>query len=252
MAQSKSLNKKRLTKKEVQQIIATEGRLHEEYTKCFKEVYASGYVVQDLIYELPENRFLYVFDPKGKLIAGKGDIFTEDYMIRRVKWRQRIKDDYANSRGNSAAHWRFYSKHKDEMVNQVDSLIEELATTLNIDVKKLNKSYKSLDIVSESVEQYGIDNAMINIYDNLVAYIGEVIRVRVEGTWKINTDFSGGQYPYVDVGLKRIQYMPINVVWDCLHGLETVDFRKAAGNEARQVGAKVSIEKWIRQTSATK
>ena len=76
-----------------------------------------------------------------------------------------------------------------------------------------------------------------------MAYIGEVLRLQVKGGWKINADFAGGSYPYIDVGLKRIQYMPINVVWDSLHGLEIVDFRKASGNEARQVGVKASFER---------
>lgn len=243
MGQPKSLNEKRLTKKQVQQIIATEGRLHEEYTACFKEIYASGYTVQHLVYELPNDRFLFVFDPKESSIGGKGDIFTKDYLIRSIKWQQRVKDDYANNRGSSVDHWRFYSKHKNDLINQVDTLIEELAKILNIDKKKLDKSYKSLDIVSECTEQYGIDKAIIDIYDNLVAYIGEVLRLQVKGGWKINADFAGGSYPYIDVGLKRIQYMPINVVWDSLHGLEIVDFRKASGNEARQVGVKASFER---------
>ncbi|WP_426671372.1 hypothetical protein ACPPVU_09055 [Mucilaginibacter sp. McL0603] len=243
MGNPKSLNEKRLTKKQVQQIITSEGRLHEEYTECFKDIYASGYIQQDLVYELSNDRFLFVFDPQEKSIGGKGDIFTKDYLIRRIKWRQRVKDDYANNRGSSVSHWRFYSKHKNDFIKQVDVLITELAKILNIDIKNLNKTYKSLDIVSESIEQYGIDNAIINIYDNLVAYIGEVVRTQVDGNWEINSNSSGGPYPYIDIGLKRIQYMPINIVWDCLHGLEIVDFRKAAGNEARQVGAKASIEK---------
>ena len=144
MGQPKSLNEKRLTKKQVQQIIATEGRLHEEYTACFKEIYASGYTVQHLVYELPNDRFLFVFDPKESSIGGKGDIFTKDYIIRSIKWQQRVKDDYANNRGSSVDHWRFYSKHKNDLINQVDTLIEELAKILNIDKKNLTRVTKAL------------------------------------------------------------------------------------------------------------
>jgi hypothetical protein len=37
--------------------------------------------------------------------------------------------------------------------------------------------------------------------------------------------------------------MPINIVWDNLQGLDSVDFRKAVGNEARQVGIKANFER---------
>lgn len=53
MGQRRTLNQKRLTKKEVQEIIRTEGRLHDEYTKFFEETYVTGYVKQDKVYELP-------------------------------------------------------------------------------------------------------------------------------------------------------------------------------------------------------
>ena len=49
MGQRKTLNEKRLTKKQVQDLIKSEGRLHNEYTKVFKETYVTGYLKQDLV-----------------------------------------------------------------------------------------------------------------------------------------------------------------------------------------------------------
>ncbi|NBB22565.1 hypothetical protein GVN20_24640 [Runella sp. CRIBMP] len=236
MGQRKSLNEKRLTKKQVQDLIKSEGRLHDEYTKVFKETYASGYVKQDLVYELPNDRILFVFDPNGTLLAGKGDIYPKDYFARSVKWNKRVKDDYANNRGNSVDHWRFYSKYQINLIDQADRLISELADKLQIDIKQLDKSYKSLDIVSIQIELYDIDKVLTDIYDNLVAYIGEVIRTKVNGQWKIGIDY--GEYPYIDIGHNNVnvRYMPIHIVWENLQGLDSVDFRKSIRNEARQVG----------------
>lgn len=243
MGQRKTLNEKRLTKKQVQDLINSDGQLHEEYTKVFEETYATGYVKQDLVYELPNDRFLFVFDPKDSSLGGKGDIYPKDYFVRFVKWNKRVKDDYANNRGSSVGHWRYYSKYQDKLINHIDQLVSELANKLQIEAKQLDKSYKSLDIVSKQTELYVIDNAMSDLYDNLVAYVGEVIRKKLNGVWKINVNFSGEDYPYIDIGLKNIQYMPINIVWDNLHGLQEVDLRKAVGNEVRQVGWQANFER---------
>lgn len=243
MGQRRSLNEKRLTKKQVRDLIKSDARLHDEYTALFRETYVTGYVKQDLVYELPEGRFLFVFDPNESSIGGKGDIYPKDFFIRFVKWNKRVKEDYSNNRGSSVDHWRFYSKHQSELIENIDKLILDLADRLQVDIKHLDKSYKSLDIVSDRTEMYDIDNAIADIYDNLVAYVGEVIRMKVKGQWKLNTNFAGGNYPYIDIGLKNAQYMPINIVWDNLHGLDNVDFRKAVGNEARQVGFKANFER---------
>ena len=243
MGQRKSLNEKRLTKKQVQDFIKSEGQLHEEYTKVFKEIYVTGYVKQDLVYELTNDRFLFVFDTNDSSLGGKGDIYPKDYFERFVKWNKRVKDDYANNRGSSVGHWKFYSKYQDKLIDHIDQLVSELSDKIQIDIKQLDKSYKSLDIVSKQTELYDIDNAITDLYDNLVAYVGEVIRKKVNGHWKINEEFHGCNYPFIDIGLNNVQYMPINIVWDNLHGLQEVDLRKSVGNEARQVGWKANFER---------
>jgi hypothetical protein len=241
MEQRKSLNINRLTKKQVQDLLKSEGRLHDEYTKVFKETYVTSYIKQDLVYELPNDRFLFVFDPKDSSIGGKGDIYSREYFERFLKWKERVKDDYANNREISVDHWRFYSKYQSRLIDNVENLILELADNLQIDIKLLDKSYKSLDIVSQRTELYGIDKAITELYDNLVAYVGEVVRKKVKGQWKINADF--GDFPFIDIGLNNVQYMPVNIVWDNLQGLNVVDFRKAVGNEARQLGSKANFER---------
>jgi len=239
MGQRRTLNQRRLTKKEVQDIIRTEGRLHEEYTKFFEERYVTGYIKQDKIYELPGDRFLYVFDETG--IRGKGDIYSKDYFLKWKRKRERIREDCKNNRGSTVSHWLYYSKYKDEILSHQEELLTELSDRLKIDQKKLDKSYKSLDLVSSACAELDFDFIFKNLYDNLVIYVGEVIRQRVNGTWAINKTHAGGEYPYISIGLAQVQYMPINATWSSLEGLDPIDFRKQAADEVRLNASKADF-----------
>ncbi len=225
--------RKKLTKKEVQAIIDLEGKLHEEYSNFFTRTYPSGLVEENLIYELPGDRFLFVLAPNEKF-GGKGFVYAKDELLRSINWNKRLQKDNELGINGSVPHWRHYSKHKATLIDKIDDLILDLSIDLKIDPKILDKSYESLDILSDMTEKYNVDKAVENIYDNLVAYIGEVLRLRVKGNWQINEKFYGGDYPYIDIGNERIQLMPINIVWECLSGLNPVNFRKEVGNEVRR------------------
>jgi len=240
MGQRNCLNEKRLTKKQVQELVEREGQLHAEYTAFFKEKYSSK---QDLVYELPNDRFLYVFDPQGVWIPGKGDIYTTAYLLQWMQQLRRARVDAANNRGSSVGHWRFYSRHPHDFVHQIASLIAHLADALHLDQQVLDRSYVSLDVVSRACEALEPDIIFTTLYDNLVAYVGEVIRQRVEGYWEVNSTHAGGDYPFVSVGFPRLQYMPINVVWTALQGLAPIDLRQEAANEIRLRATRVKMER---------
>jgi hypothetical protein len=233
MAKKQCLNQKRLTKKQVQEIIETEGKLHEEFTAFFERTYSTGYKDQPLVYELPNDRFLYVFDSKELGLGGKGDIYPKDYFLRKVRWTKKVRDDYANGRGSSVAHWRYYSKHKSELINKIDQLIEELAEKLEILPSLLDFSYLSLDVVSSKADNYGLERIQTDLYDNLVAYVGEILRQRVDGQWDIDALVKEYTYPYIIKNAKAI-LMPINVVWEELDGLQPMNLRKRTTNEIRR------------------
>ncbi|WP_414590451.1 hypothetical protein [Anabaena sp. CCY 9614] len=232
MGKKKSLNPKRLTKKQVQELVESEGKLHQEFTKCFEETYSNGYKNQPLVYELSNDRFLFVFDPQEISIPGKGDIYSKEYFLRMIQWTQKVREDYANGRGNSVAHWRYYSKHKVQLVNHIDELINELTICLDIANDQLDFSYKSLDILSSKAEDYELEKIPAELYDNLVAYVGEVMRRRVKGNWVVREDYPGCEYPLI--GVNQGMLMPINVVWQELAGLEPMNLRKEAANEVRR------------------
>ena len=233
MGRKYSLNNKRLTKKQVQELIESEGKLHEEFTSFFEETYSTGYKNQPLVYELPNDRFLFVFDPKGNIIPGKGDIFAKEYFFKLVHWTQRRRKDVANNRVNSVSHWNYYSKYKIEIVNKINNLIIELGEKLQINDNQLDLSYMSLDIVSNKAEAYGIDNLQTELYDNLVAYVGEVIRHTKNGHWIIDSDSASEKNPYISAGVNGV-LMPINIVWQEITDIKPMDLRKETANEIRR------------------
>jgi hypothetical protein len=111
-----------------------------------------------------------------------------------------------------------------------------MASDLNLDLSALDKTYSSLDAVSQRVEAMGVERAQESVYDSLVAYVGEVLRERDGGEWRIDTlDYQ--HYPYVRSPIRGV-LMPINVVWEELSGLEPVNLRKATANEFRRATAK--------------
>jgi hypothetical protein len=107
----------------------------------------------------------------------------------------------------------------------------------------LDLSYQSLDIVSEYVEGIGVGRAQQELYDQLVAYVGEVLRLRIQGRWEVNSN-DQNPYPYL-IGAKHAPVMPINVVWKQLSGLDPVDLRSAAANEVRRARTKGAKPAWI-------
>jgi hypothetical protein len=65
----------------------------------------------------------------------------------------------------------------------------------------------------------------------LVFYIGEVIIKRVGGKWEVETN--GEDYPYVTVENSTLHYMPINIVWQEVSGLNPCNLTKATADEIR-------------------
>jgi hypothetical protein len=236
MGKKKSLNSKRLTKKQVQELIKSEGKLHEEFTDFFEETYSTGYKNQPQVYELSNDRFLFVFDPKGIMIPGRGDIYSKEYFLRWIRWMQKVREDYTNSRSSSVEHWIYYSKHRAQLVNKISELVDELVRYLDISHDQLDFSYKSLDVLSSKSEDCELEKVQAELYDNLVAYVGEVIRRRVKGHWVIREDYPGCEYPIISVSEGVL--MPINVVWQELTGLEPMNLRKEAASEVRRFSLK--------------
>src|SRR5688572_16152825 len=168
------LNEKKLSKDRVQEIIGEQGNLRIDLMEAFAHKSPEGIIFeQNLVYELKDGNFLVVRDPKIKRGGGTGDIWKREYTLRFSSWSKKVASDYLNGRGSSVEHWFFYSKNKSKLIENVPQLIEELSHQLKIVVTRLDKTYVSLDLVSERVEELGWEKSLYDLYDNLVAYVGE-------------------------------------------------------------------------------
>jgi hypothetical protein len=225
MAQ-KRLNARRLTKRQVQELISSGARPRPDLSG------ALGSALQPLlVYQLAGDRYLLVFGEQASGLAGKGDIYSADDVYRFVRWRAKVDDDAKQGRQSSVGHWAYYSVHKERLIINIDALVAELRSAMARTKDDLDFSYRSLDLVSAYVEGIGVERAQQEIYDHLVAYVGEVLRLRIHGDWQVNR-YHRHPHPYL-LGAMHDPTMPINVVCGELSGLATVNLRTAAANEVR-------------------
>jgi hypothetical protein len=232
MSRRKTLNERRLTRREVQELIASGARQRPDLAAPLERTLSTGYKEQPLVYELEGERFLFVFDPAEPGLGGKGDIYPADAFHRFVRWTAKVNEDYQHGRASSVEHWAYYSAFKHDLIAALDTLIEQLRSAMARTSDDLDLSYRSLDLVSEYVEGIGVERAQQELYDQLVAYVGEVLKLRIQGRWELNKS-RPQPYPYVVAG-RHGPVMPINVVWEQLSGLEPVNLRAAAANEVRR------------------
>jgi hypothetical protein len=227
MARKRTLNERRLTKRQVQELISAGARPRPDLATAFETS-----LLQARAYELEGDRYLLVFSEEFSGLAGKGDVYAGDDFRRFVRWAAKIDEDAKHGRQSSVGHWAYYSAFKDRLIANIDTLVEQLRSTMSRTADELDFSYESLDIVSECVERIGVERAQRELYDHLVAYVGEVLRLRIHGHWEVNQRH-GHPYPHL-VGPKHDPTMPINVVWQELSGLAPVNLRTAAANEVRR------------------
>jgi hypothetical protein len=230
MTRKATLNERRLTRRQVQALISAGARPRPDLSKELEQTFASGCKERPLVFELEGDRYLFVFDEHDPSLGGKGDIYRADVFLRFVRWTARVRENSAQGLGNSVSHWAHYSPLKHRLISNIDTLIEQLRSTMSRD--DLDLSYKSLDIVSEFVEGIGVERAQKELYDHLVAYVGEVLRLHIHGRWEDNREVDP-PYPYL-LGVQHSATMPINVVWQELSGLHPVNLRAAAANEVRR------------------
>lgn len=228
------MKRKRLNKKGVQEILSKGATLHEEYTALIKSGTPKAVEFNPKIYVLPDETFLWVYDgefyPKGK-----GDIFTKQQIENYFSLRQKNIGNKKIRKSNAGENWHFYTRYGAKLVNNIDKLVTELAEKLDISQSKLDFSYTSLDFISEKLKPLGIEVTQKNYYDHLVAYIGEVIKRRINGFWKINTTHVGGDYPYIAVEeVNHFHYMPTSVVWYDMTPDRFINLRKTTADEVRR------------------
>ena len=225
------LKARQLKKAEVKDYIVNHGAIpHEEYTDFFLEDFGTGYTKQNIVYELPNGDFIYVFDPNGLVKPGKGYYYEQDHFLRFLRWNQKVKYDHKCDRGSSIDHWRFYSKLGKQLVIKSAENLDTIKNELELDQVQLDFSYKSLEIIDTAIKNLPYGKAWETLYDALVFYVGEVLIKRIVGKWAIADN---GAYPYVTVDKSNLHYMPINIVWQEIDGINPCNLRKATADEVR-------------------
>ena len=226
MVRRRTLNERRLTRRQAEGLIASGARLRHDMTAALQDA-----LPQSRVHELPGDRFLLVFGELSGL-RGKGDVYAAEAFHRFLRWCAKVEEDIRHARQGSTTHWAHYSPLKDRLISNIDTLVAELRLRMSQTADVLDFSYKSLDVVSEYVEGIGVERATLELYDHLIAYVGEVLRSRIGGRWDIGRD-DRHPYPYL-VGAKYDPVMPINVVWHELSGYAPANFRATAANEVRR------------------
>ena len=184
MARKRTLNEGRLTKRQVQELISSGARPRPDLSAALEPT-----SLQQLVHELEGDRYLVVFGELVPSLAGKGDIYAADDFRRFVRWLAKVDEDAKHGRQGSVEHWAHHSALKHRLTANIDTLVAQLRSTWTAD--ELDFSYQSLDVVSAYVEAIGVERAQQEIYDHLVAYVGEVLRLRIRGHWQVNDNALG-------------------------------------------------------------
>jgi hypothetical protein len=82
MAGRRTLNERRLTRRQIEELVASGATLRQDMTAALQDS-----LPQSSVYELPGDRFLLVFGELG--LGGKGDVYAADVFHRflRVPYR---------------------------------------------------------------------------------------------------------------------------------------------------------------------
>jgi len=171
MAQKRTINERRLTKRQVQELISSGARPRLDLAAALAST-----LLQPLVYELAGERYLLVFGEQVPGLGGKGDIYAADDFHRFVRWTAKVDEDAKHGRQSSVGHWAYYSSVKHRLTANIDTLVSRLRSAMSLTADGLDFSYQSLDVVSAYVEGIGVERAQQEIYDHLVAYVGEVLR----------------------------------------------------------------------------
>ena len=88
MAQKKTLNQRRLTKRQVRELISSSARLRPDLTAALA---STGQGLR--VYELAGDRYLLMFGDQFPGLAGKGDIYAADDFLRFARWTAKVDED---------------------------------------------------------------------------------------------------------------------------------------------------------------
>lgn len=228
MGERITLNDRRLTKKQVSQLITNGATLDEDVTRTLNEDFSDVNVYKNI-----DGNYLFVFKDYG--LKGKGDIWPKDYIEKLVS-----KIKYEKTRPflkglSNVGHWYHFSKAKENFSNKIFSEIDRLFKGLNLSSKDIDYSYESLDLISKQLNILGSEVVESEFYDGIVAYLGEILIRKIDGNWRFESN-PGSELPIIPLigtAHKWVWYDPITPIWTDLIDVTGFNLRKNLISEIR-------------------
>ncbi|MCY7272807.1 MAG: hypothetical protein LH702_03405 [Phormidesmis sp. CAN_BIN44] len=151
------------------------------------------------------NNLLFVFDKTyqcadGKILAVSGD-GTGNLYSSADDWQTELNELIELDKLEPVHILYNQISSQERFIQEVPYLISKLAEELNIDPSELDKNLESLFIIDQIIEsknrQDYIDDNDKKILGSLIAYVGEVVRVAVNGEWMIKQENRSGWEPVI-------------------------------------------------------
>ncbi|MTB53488.1 hypothetical protein [Lewinella sp. W8] len=118
-------------------------------------------------------------------ITGKGAIVAEEHLIASNDFRRKISHNLKRGIQSSHDQWKFYHSIEDDFSLLVKNAVPSLSSITRIPSKKLTFSLASFKEIDETLDPdlFWDDARLKEIYDPLMGYIGEYMRLKSSGTW---------------------------------------------------------------------
>lgn len=229
MAKRITINEKRLTKQQVQELLNSGAVYDKQVSNTINK--DMGYKALD-IYKLADGNYLYVWK---SIDPGKGDIWPKEYVEKEVAKLKRERKRPELKKMSNVDHWYYFSKVKDDFPNQIQALIQSLFLRLGLSEKNIDYSYDSLDLVAEKLNAVGEEVVENELYDGIVAYLGEILIRKVEGKWDFrrNADAQTTVRPLIVTSHRWVWYDPITPIFLALRDVEGFTLRRNLVDEIR-------------------
>jgi len=159
---------------------------------------------------------VYVLDDGGAVLVYEGGTAAHWFSCEELVTRHRAAVERALARKDPLLD---VLPQAERFRNDIQDMIAELPTLLGIDAALLDFSDESLNIIDDAIRRLGSERILTpEIFPSLTAYVGEVIRRQVNGSWEVRTtrggtchepdivDPTGGRYGLLRIYKQLLEY----------------------------------------------
>jgi hypothetical protein len=206
---------KRLTQKQV--------RTYLQNNKCFLDPLLTDRIPHELL-----SLFNKVYQCSNGEVLVTSD-FRESKLYSSIDdWRAELEELTELSRREPVHILHGQLPKREEFLTEISSLIDNLAKELQLDLAAFDRTLESLLIIDKAIngenqrQQYTNSKGK-KILGFLIAYIGEVVRVAIDGEWSI-VEITKKEWEPVIVSPNGKTYDFCIMVFDELYEAPTISF----------------------------